>query len=104
MATLVPNIVILDFLKANARLESPLVIVFFAGAAVIWLYLRPSSKAGRRWLLVSVLVYWFLSTWAGAGLLVAGLSHGFESIRSREAAEGADTVVVLGGGANTFSA
>jgi uncharacterized SAM-binding protein YcdF (DUF218 family) len=55
-------------------------------------------------LLAFVLVYWFLSTWVGAGLLVAGLSHGFEGLRSREAAEGADTVVVLGGGANTFSA
>jgi uncharacterized SAM-binding protein YcdF (DUF218 family) len=71
---------------------------------VVWWYRQPSSKAGRRLLLGFVLVYWFLSTRAGAGLLVAGLSHGFESIKSREAAAGADAVVVLGGGANTFSA
>ena len=38
----------------------------------------------------------------GAGLLMTGLSAGITPIESREAARGADTVVVLGGGAQSF--
>jgi uncharacterized SAM-binding protein YcdF (DUF218 family) len=86
------------------RLDSPLLVLLSVGLPAIWWYLKPSSRIGRRMLLTFVAVYWFLSTWLGAGLLVAGLSHGFQSIKSREAAQGADTIVVLGGGANTFSA
>lgn len=51
-----------------------------------------------------VLGYWLLATPLGADALLAGLGHGLTPLASREAAEGADTIVLLGGGAETYSA
>jgi len=53
-------------------------------------------------LLAYVTVYWLLATWTGATLLTFAVAHGLTQLPDRESAGGADTVVVLGGGAATF--
>ena len=58
----------------------------------------------RRFFCWAALTFWFMSTHTGAMLLVEGLGHGFSALHSREEAHGADAVVVLGGGAATYSA
>lgn len=40
----------------------------------------------------------------GSGLIVSSLSRGVTPLHGRDAAQGADTVVLLGGGADTYSA
>jgi uncharacterized SAM-binding protein YcdF (DUF218 family) len=65
---------------------------------------RPASRGPRRFLLLVLLGYWLLATPLGADALLGGLGHGFTPLASREAAQGADTIVLLGGGAETFSA
>jgi uncharacterized SAM-binding protein YcdF (DUF218 family) len=94
----------LDFLKTDVRLGSPLMVVVMLAALTIWLYVRPPSKAARRGVLLLCLGYWIFSAPLGAYLLTAGLSRGVTPIESAAAAQGADLVVVLGGGANTYSA
>ena len=90
-------------LLKSLRPADPLSILALVGIGVLWLCLRPSSKAPRRYLLAIVLGYGFLSLPLGAGLLLAGVSNGMPRVESREAAGGADAVVVLGGGTQTFS-
>jgi uncharacterized SAM-binding protein YcdF (DUF218 family) len=70
---------------------------------VAGLFLRPSSRWPRRFLLAVVAGYWFVATSTGAALLVAGLGRGFVALHSREEARGAEAVVVLGGGSGTVS-
>jgi uncharacterized SAM-binding protein YcdF (DUF218 family) len=93
-----------DFIKEHLHVSSPLTLLLVLGAGVAWLFLRPSSRGPRRFLLGVVATLWFISTNTGASLLVAGLGHGLNALRSREQARGAEAVVVLGGGAATFSA
>lgn len=95
---------IIDFLKEHLHPSSPFTILVVLGVGVAWLFLRPSSRWPRRFLLAMLIAYWFISTHTGASLLVAGLGHGFSALHSREEARGAEAVVVLGGGAATFSA
>ena len=78
--------------------------VLVIGVAVAWLMCRPASRGPRRFLLLVLLGYWLLATPLGADALLAGLGHGLTPLTSREAAQGADTIVLLGGGAETFSA
>jgi uncharacterized SAM-binding protein YcdF (DUF218 family) len=92
----------IDFLKGMMRPSSPLVIVAAFGAAGLWIHLRPSSAQARRFLYVLVLGFWLLSTRAGVELLVAGIGHGFRPIETREDARGADVVVVLSGGGESY--
>ena len=92
-----------DVLKEYARIESPVVIVTVLVIVAVWLWRRPVAR-GPRWLLAGfIAVYWFLATPLGADLVVMSVARGVMPLQSREAAGGADTVVVLGGGANTFS-
>ena len=94
---------IIAFLKQYARIESPVVVVCVLVVIVGWLWRRPGAR-GPRWLLTGfVAVYWLLATPIGAGLLVLSVAHGLTPLQSREAARGADAVVLLGGGANTFN-
>ena len=85
------------------RPANPLFMLTAFGVGVVWVWLRPSSKGPRRYLLAVTLAYCFLSLPLGAGILLAGLSTGMPRVESREAARGADAVVVLGGGARTVS-
>ena len=93
---------LLAAVKDLFRLTSPLIPVLVVGGATAWLVARPSSRGPRRLLLAFVLLYWLASSPIGANVLVAGLSRGLQPLPSREAAGGADTVVVLGGGADTY--
>ena len=95
--------VLVEFLKQHPPLESALIQVVFASALVAWLFWRGASLALKRVLLVGVAGYWLLTTPLGAGALVAGLSYGLAPIQSREEARGADTIVLLGGGADTYT-
>ena len=95
---------VLDYLKEHLHPSSPFTILIVLSVGVACLCLRPSSRWPRRYLLAVLLGYWFISTHSGATLLVAGLGHGFSAIHSREDARGAEAVVVLGGGAATYSA
>ena len=94
---------IVDFLKQHLHASSPFTMLLILGAGVGWLFLRPSSRWPRRFLLGVALVFWLISTPIGANALVAGLGHGFSAIQTRADARGATAVVVLGGGAATFS-
>src|SRR5690349_4137687 len=92
-----------DFLKQHLHASSPFTMLIVLGTGVACLYLRPSSRWPRRLLLAIVIAYWLISTPIGPALLVAGLGRGFTSLRTREDARGATAVVVLGGGAGTYS-
>jgi len=94
---------IVDFLKQHAPLESALIQILLACGLGAWLYWRGASRAFARAVLVCVAGYWLLSTPLGAGALVAGLAHGLTPIQSRDEAPGVDTIVLLGGGADTYA-
>jgi uncharacterized SAM-binding protein YcdF (DUF218 family) len=81
----------------------PLFMLTAFGVGVVWVWLRPSSKGPRRYLLTIVLGYLFASLPLGAGLLLAVVSTGMPRVESRAEARGADVIVVLGGGAQTVS-
>jgi uncharacterized SAM-binding protein YcdF (DUF218 family) len=95
--------VILDSLKQYARIDSPVAVLAVLIVVAAWLWRRPGARGPRRLLVAFAVVYWLMATPIGAQLLVLSVAHGMTSLQSREAANGADTVVVLGGGANTFS-
>jgi uncharacterized SAM-binding protein YcdF (DUF218 family) len=95
--------VTVDFLRQHARIDSPTVVVGVLVVVVVWLWRRPDARGPRRVLLGFVSAYWLLATRVGATLLTFGIAHGFTPLRSRESARGADAVVVLGGGADTFA-
>jgi len=94
---------ILEFIKEHLHPSSPFTILLVASVGVAWLFVRPSSRWPRRLLLTVLVGYWFISTHSGATLLVAGLGHGYSALHSRDEARGAEAVVVLGGGASTYS-
>jgi uncharacterized SAM-binding protein YcdF (DUF218 family) len=95
---------VLNFLKDFLRPSSPLVLVGVFGVVAVWLRVRPSSAAARRLLLSVVTAYAFITTPLGAATLVAGLSYGLTQVQSPDDAHHADVVVVLGGGAASFTA
>lgn len=72
------------------------------GAATLWLLARPAARGPRRLLLAFVILFWLVSSPIGAHVLVAGLTRGLQPLPDRAAAGGADAVVVLGGGADTY--
>ena len=96
-------VVTLDFLKQQVRIDSPIVVVGVLAIVAVWLWRRPDARGPRRLLFGFVAAYWLLATPVGAGLLTFGVAHGLTPLQSRESAHGADAVVVLGGGAGTFS-
>ena len=93
----------INLFKFYLRPGSPFAVVLLFGIGIVWLYRRPAQRAPRRYLLVVLLGFWFAATPMGAGLLTWGLGHGLTSVTTRDEARGADTVVVLGGGARTFT-
>ena len=94
---------IVAILKQYARIDSPVVVLSVLIVVAAWLWRRPGARGPRRLLIGFAVVYWLMATPIGAQLLVLSVAHGMTSLQNREAASGADTVVVLGGGANTFS-
>src|SRR3989442_12109769 len=92
-----------ELLKTYARPGSPLALVLLLAVGVAWLYMRPSTGGARRLFLAMLLGYWAVTTPLGAALLVTGLSYGLTPVERADAAAGADTIVVLGGGSKTFT-
>jgi uncharacterized SAM-binding protein YcdF (DUF218 family) len=92
-----------DFLKLHLRPSSPLMVIIVLGVATAWLFARPGSRKPRVFLLMVLMGYVLVSTPLGADMLLLGLSHGLQPLTSRDQAPGVDTVVLLGGGAETFS-
>jgi uncharacterized SAM-binding protein YcdF (DUF218 family) len=93
--------VILDFVKDQCHLSSPLPMVVVLAIAALWLWRRPASKGLRVYVAVITLGYWLATTSLGAYVLVTPLSHGMPRLMSRDQARDAQAVVVLGGGAFT---
>jgi uncharacterized SAM-binding protein YcdF (DUF218 family) len=93
--------VILDLIKEQCRLSSPVWLPVLVTIGVLWLWRRPGSR-GPRWYFTALAAsYWFVMTPLGAGLLVHGVSGGVTRVATREEARQADAVVVLAGGAST---
>ncbi|MBN1267675.1 MAG: YdcF family protein [Anaerolineales bacterium] len=63
-----------------------------------------SRKGGRTLLAVLAVFYLFLATPVVAGLLEAGLDHGYGWIESPEQVDDVQAIVVLGGGSITYQA
>ena len=94
---------IADFLKQYVRIDAPAVVVGVLAIVLAWWWRRPGARGPRRLLIGFVALYWLLATPIGTALLVFAIAHGMTPLQNREAAQGADAVVLLGGGANTFS-
>jgi len=89
--------VILDFVKEQLHLSSPLALLLVLAIGVVWLWRRPMSRGPRAYLTVAVLGFWFAATPIGAFALNYPLSRGATRVMSVGDARGADAVVVLGG-------
>jgi len=99
----------MDVLAALAKaILIPGSIGFLLVGATIGLLLLLAGRRRRawaaRWLAGLVLLYWILSLPAVAGALVRLISSGFTPVESAEQADGAEIVVLLGGGAATLRA
>jgi len=66
--------------------------------ALLLIRLRAARRLGTILLIALVAGYWLLSTTAVASLMAFGLSHGYRPLESRDQAEDATAVVVLGAG------
>ena len=95
---------LVDLLKSNWRLGSPLLILTMVGIGVALLYARRLAPWGRRWLVAFALAYWFVSTPLGSDLLSAPITRRYEPIQTRERAKDVQTVIILGGGIHTYRA
>jgi uncharacterized SAM-binding protein YcdF (DUF218 family) len=93
--------VLVDFLKAYARLSSPLTVCVLVVPVALWLWRRPGSRGARLYLTLLLAGYALAATPAGARALIAGLVPEVPRVFSRADAGGADIVVVLSGGATT---
>lgn len=89
---------ILAFLKDTLRLSAVPFVVFVFGAGTLLLFHRRTIAWGRRWLTAAVLGYWLLATPSGAWLVSAPASRKYRPIVTRDQAQGAQAVVMLGGG------
>jgi uncharacterized SAM-binding protein YcdF (DUF218 family) len=76
------------------------VVILLIGA--ILLFARP--RWGRRWMLATVLVYWWVGTPLGSALLSAPLTRGFHALQDPAEAGSVGAIVVLGGGIEEFKA
>ena len=72
---------------------------------LILLHLHEAAwRWAKRWLVALLVFYYFLSTPLVAGILAAGLYHGYSPITQAKQVEGATAVVVLSGGSANYSA
>jgi uncharacterized SAM-binding protein YcdF (DUF218 family) len=88
----------LDFLKENLHPADITCILLLLAPGTALLFVPSLARGGRRWLAAVVLGYAVISTQAGATLLSRTLSYGYRPIQSAAEAEGAQAIVVLGGG------
>jgi len=94
----------IDVLKQGLRPESPVTLLAIVALGVAALHVPRLQRWGRRWLTLVMLGYACISTPLVAGWLVAGLLSGAGSLRHVSAAQGADTIVVLSGGIESYRA
>jgi uncharacterized SAM-binding protein YcdF (DUF218 family) len=94
---------VVGILKENFRIGAPLPIVAALAFGVALLYGRRTAAWGRRWLTLVVFGYWMLATPFGSWLVSWPLSHGHHRIETREEANGAQAIVILGGGIETHA-
>ena len=92
---------IVDFLKTHPPLESTIVHLVVVGVLALWLWRKP-SRLPALLLVAIVMAYAGLSTPLGSEALEHGLGYGFTPIRQASDARGADTIVILGSGINTY--
>jgi uncharacterized SAM-binding protein YcdF (DUF218 family) len=91
----------INILKDYFRLAAPIWIQCALAIGVLFLWRKGSVRVVRWYLTVLLLGYFVVTTPLGARALVAGLSDGYPRLEAADAAQGADTVVVLGGGSDT---
>lgn len=90
---------LIQFIKDYLIPGSSTFLIIGAALGVVLLFLKDKwPRYGRVWLAVLVVFYWAISTPAGAIVLEAGLKGNIESIETLEEAEGAEAIVILGGG------
>src|SRR5262249_552684 len=92
----------LEVLRGAVKLLVPgswsfLLVGEVVGVALLYSGSR-SARWGRRWSALLLALYLLLSLQGASDLLVAGLSHGYQTLRRVEDARGADVIVVLGNG------
>lgn len=92
---------ILEFVKDQCHLSSPLPLLVVFAIGVAWLWRRPQSKWLRASAVAVMVGYWLVTTTLGARMLTFALSHEMPRIMTRDEGRGAQAVVVLGGGAVT---
>lgn len=95
---------LIAFLKETCRLSSPLLILAVFGVGVALLFWRRSFRVGRLWLATALLDFWLLSTPTGAWLISEPLARATKRDESRDQAQGAQAVVLLGGGIISYVA
>ena len=95
---------IADYLKNTFRLISPFFLLGVVTIGVVLLYIPRTRVWGRRWLAAAVVGFWFVSTPIGSWALSAPLASKAQRIELPEQAAGADVVVVLGGGIQSYGA
>jgi uncharacterized SAM-binding protein YcdF (DUF218 family) len=85
-------------IKDNFHLTSlvPLILALVLG--LILLSIQRTARWGRRWLALVTLGYWALATPLGSSLIAAPLARGQHGLASAADANGAQAIVVLGGG------
>ncbi|OGO13982.1 MAG: hypothetical protein A2Y93_04710 [Chloroflexi bacterium RBG_13_68_17] len=99
----------MEFLSAFAKAvlipgSRGFLLVGLTGGVMLLLAGRRTQAWGKRWLAFLAGLYWILSLPVVSGGLVGLLSLGYAPIESAAQAEGAEAVVVLGGGAATLRA
>jgi len=93
---------IVDVGKMTLQPGSLTAILTVLAVGVALLYVKP--RWGRAWLTCMVLFYWLLATPVGASLLARTLTTGHPPLETRASANGANAIVLLGGGSNNIKA
>jgi uncharacterized SAM-binding protein YcdF (DUF218 family) len=89
----------IQFIKDYLIPGSSTFLIIGVAIGVILLYTKDRwAKLGKAWLTLLIIFYWIISTQLVAIVLEAGLSGRTEPIEIRDQAEGAEAIVVLGGG------
>lgn len=92
----------IELLKANAHVSSPLLLASALAACAAWIVWRPRSRAARALLAAVVAGYWFVATPLGARALAGIVGFGYHQLDDPAEAAGVNTVVVLGGGEQSY--
>ena len=92
---------LIQALKEYGHPASPAVIVLALVVAALWLWRSSGSIAARVYVALLAAGYWLMATPVGATLMVSPLAPALARVDSRDDAMGADTIVLLGGGAAT---